>query len=303
MDLQPLVSVALCTYNGVNHLTEQLQSILNQSFRNLEVVVVDDKSSDGTVELVHAYMKEFPNRIKFYQNNTNLGFNKNFEKALSLCSGDLIAISDQDDIWMPDKISLQVKNLKNNLLIYHDSLMVNENGESLDIKISSLRNMYQGDNPNVFIFNNCVSGHSILMKRELLKYLFPFPKMLYYDWWIAYQATQFGSLNYIDKCLVHYRQHDNTITGSNLTTKSNKSVASKVEVIVNSLSQTENRKNKGLLIKLDQLFGSRNRKLLNFELFLLFYKNRREFLYISKKNNLSKLNRVFKNLYSKNTHV
>lgn len=178
MNSQPLVSIALCTYNGKKYLPEQLDSILNQSYQNLEIVVVDDKSTDGTIDLLESYKNKYPHKISLFQNSINLGFNSNFEKAISLCKGDLIAISDQDDLWIKDKISLQVNYIKENLLIYHDSLMVDKNGQSLNIKISDMRNMYSGDNPNVFIFNNCVSGHSILMKKELLQYIFPFPKMV-----------------------------------------------------------------------------------------------------------------------------
>jgi glycosyltransferase involved in cell wall biosynthesis len=99
----PLVSIAMCTYNGAKFMAKQLESIINQTYKNLEIVIVDDRSTDDTVAIVEQFAKN-DERIKFYQNETNLGFNKNFEKAVNLTTGDYISISDQDDIWLPTKI-------------------------------------------------------------------------------------------------------------------------------------------------------------------------------------------------------
>src|ERR1700748_3070750 len=99
MSKQPLVSVAMCTYNGEKYIRQQLDSILNQTWRNLEIVIVDDGSSDDTFAIISEYAEK-DSRIKCFKNEVNLGFNKNFEHAVELTTGDYIAISDQDDIWL-----------------------------------------------------------------------------------------------------------------------------------------------------------------------------------------------------------
>ena len=104
----PLVSVALCTYNGAAYLPEQLETIINQSYVNLEIVISDDGSTDNTTRIIKEFQQK-DHRIKFFQNETNLGYNKNFEKVFSLCLGDYIAIADQDDIWEVNKIECMMK--------------------------------------------------------------------------------------------------------------------------------------------------------------------------------------------------
>ena len=98
-------SVALCTYNGDKYLSEQLDSILNQSIQVDEIVICDDKSTDGTHDIINQYYSKYPNIVKFYLNETNLRSVKNFEKAISLCTGDIIFLSDQDDSWLPEKVA------------------------------------------------------------------------------------------------------------------------------------------------------------------------------------------------------
>jgi hypothetical protein len=102
--------------------------------------------------------------------------------------------------------------LGDNLLIYHDSEFINEQGESLNKKMSDLFDFYRGDNPLAFLFFNCVSGHAMLIKRELLENARPFPQGFYHDWWLAYVATNMGSIDFIPECLVKYRQHDESDT-------------------------------------------------------------------------------------------
>ena len=99
----PMVSIAMCTYNGEKWLRAQLDSILSQTYTNLELVIIDDGSRDRTIDIIKEYAAGDP-RIKYHVNAETLGYNRNFEKALRLCSSDLIAISDQDDIWQPHKI-------------------------------------------------------------------------------------------------------------------------------------------------------------------------------------------------------
>lgn len=106
--IQPLVSVVLCTYNGEKFLRPQIDSITAQTYPNLEIIIVDDVSSDSTSSILEEYRQK-DSRVKFHINSANIGYNKNFEKAFSLATADYIAISDQDDIWESNKIELMMK--------------------------------------------------------------------------------------------------------------------------------------------------------------------------------------------------
>jgi glycosyltransferase involved in cell wall biosynthesis len=206
----PLISIAICTYNGEKYIEEQLDSIVNQSYPNLEIIVLDDCSTDNTIAIIKAKYN-YPN-LKLYANNCNLGFIKNFEKILPLCNGEYIALADQDDIWHLDKILLQSKLIQNNLLVYADSELVDEDGISLNTKVSDRFNFVRG-NPNLaFIISNCISGHNILFKKDLLAYALPLPLNVFHDIWLVFVASTIGTIDFVDLPLVKYRQHKKSVT-------------------------------------------------------------------------------------------
>ena len=120
-----LISIAMCTYNGERFLNEQISSILEQTYRNFELVIVNDNSKDNSINIIKEYQSK-DNRIKLFQNNKNIGFLKNFEKAISLCRGDFIALSDQDDVWKKNKLEIFLKNINDNMLIYLDAILIDE---------------------------------------------------------------------------------------------------------------------------------------------------------------------------------
>src|SRR6476620_1984679 len=97
------ISVAMCTYNGGRFISEQLQSIIDQELPVDEIVICDDGSKDDTFAVIEKFQTTFPGLIKLHINEVNLRVNKNFEKAISLCKGDFIFLSDQDDVWRKDK--------------------------------------------------------------------------------------------------------------------------------------------------------------------------------------------------------
>ncbi|BAU56274.1 putative glycosyltransferase EpsH [Mucilaginibacter gotjawali] len=207
----PLVSIALCTYNGEKYLAQLLDTLVAQTYKNIEIIAVDDNSSDKSFNILSEYASLYP-YFQVYKNDVNLGFTGNFERALTFCKGDLIAFCDQDDLWDPQKIEIQVKAIGDNLVIYHDSEFINEQNQSLHQKMSDLLNFYRGDDPRAFLFFNCVSGHSMLIKKQLLPDAMPFPKGFYYDWWLAYVAVNSGKIDFVPQCLVKYRQHDDSDT-------------------------------------------------------------------------------------------
>jgi glycosyltransferase involved in cell wall biosynthesis len=207
MESNPLVSIALCTFNGEAYLPVQLDSILAQTYSRLEVVVLDDGSTDATVGMLEDYARR-DSRIRLHRNPQRLGFIRNFERAITLCTGELIALSDQDDIWHPEKIERLLRHLNGHTLVYHDSELIDAEGKALGKRIRDLGAMLRGQHPLAFIFGNCVSGHSLLFRRELVPHLQPFPTCFYHDQWLALIASSLGTIDFVEDCLVQYRRHE-----------------------------------------------------------------------------------------------
>ena len=219
---KPLVSIALCTYNGERYITSQLDTIINQTYPNIEIIVVDDGSTDQTLSILKTY--EEAGKIKLYKNQTNLGFIKNFEKAISLCKGEYIALSDQDDLWELNKIEALVANIGEHVLIYCDSEFIDNEGKSMGKVKSEFHNFVKGDSM-AFILDYCTPGHAVLFKKELVAYLFPFPENMFHDWWITFAAINLGKITYVKDTLVKYRQHQNSYTdnlGARIVTDASK---------------------------------------------------------------------------------
>ncbi len=297
----PLVSIALCTYNGEKYLKEQLDSLVNQTYSNIEIVAVDDCSTDSTTDILRNYATRY-SFIKVFRNNINLGLVKNFEKALTLCSGSLIALSDQDDIWDPDKISLQAKAIGDNLFIYHDSEFIDENGKSMNKKISDKFHLHKGIHPEVFLFSNCISGHSILMKKELLDKAIPFPEGYAHDQWLAYVATNLGNIAFIPHTCVKYRLHFQSNTDILNIKKKQKSSSfqnfEKQRKWLKICASFPYNRNPDLIHLLYRLFNKRVNSFISFSFAWILFKNR-ETLFIHKKNYLSEFNYFFKQIWGR----
>ncbi|WP_243286413.1 glycosyltransferase [Geothrix terrae] len=206
MSRQPLISIALCTYNGAPFLAKQLDSLLAQDWENLEIVAVDDGSTDGTRDILMDYLSR-DKRISVYFNEKNLGFLLNFEKALTLTKGAFIAPCDQDDWWCPTKLKGLHDAIGDHALAYCDSLFMSADGRSLEKRASDVLNMYQGHDPAAFVFSNCISGHAMLIRRSLMERALPFPAGCFHDWWLAFVAVSTEGVVFVPEPWVHYRQH------------------------------------------------------------------------------------------------
>jgi glycosyltransferase involved in cell wall biosynthesis len=206
----PKVSIAICTFNGEKFIAEQLESVLKQSYQNIEIIIVDDCSSDETSKICESYHDE---RIKLFKNKENIGYTKNFERAISICNGDYICLCDQDDIWFENKIEILVQNFADHILVYHDSNFIDELGRKIETSTMGQRyHMYEGNSALPFLLSNCISGHAAMFDRSILPYLLPFDKRFFHDWWLAYVAVNLGEIKYINQVLVSYRQHTSSIT-------------------------------------------------------------------------------------------
>ncbi len=213
MKSNPLVSIALATYNGEKYLKEQLNSIVNQTYKNIEIIVADDSSTDKTVEILKEFSQKY--NVHFFVNETNIGLVKNFERAVLLCKGDYIAFADQDDYWLPEKIEVLLNEIDENLLIHSDALVIDANGNITSNSLSQLsEKMIDMNTVSQFLFHNCVNGCCAMIRREILNQAVPFPDgIMYHDWWLALIAMNENRIKYLPIPLIKYRQHAN-YTGS-----------------------------------------------------------------------------------------
>lgn len=216
--IQPLVSIALCTYNGAAYLKQQLDSITDQSYTNLEIIICDDASVDDTVKIIEEYQVKDP-RIKFLRNDKNIGYNKNFERAFMLCSADYIAICDQDDVWEKDKIELMMKNWPaGSSFIY--SLSGNFMNDDFSGRTEAPKVRYTAiDDLHKLVFNSPVHGHACMFKKELLQLCLPFPPDIYYDWWMSMHAAATGTIACIPITLTWHRDHSQNSSRTLMTIK------------------------------------------------------------------------------------
>ena len=200
-----LVSIVLCTYNGEKFLSQQLDSILAQSYRNIEIIIVDDCSTDNTWKILEIYSVR-DNRIKCFKNEFNLGFNKNFEKALLLASGEYIAISDQDDIWNLLKVEKLLRSIADKWVVFSNSYMIDEAGNEIKGTILPEFSIEKIDYKSILL-ENFVTGHTVLMSREFLQFYLPIPSEGYYDWYMGFIALYHNKITYLAEALTYYRVH------------------------------------------------------------------------------------------------
>ncbi|KGQ18078.1 Glycosyl transferase family 2 [Lysobacter dokdonensis DS-58] len=203
----PRVSVALCVYNGERWLKAQLDSLVAQRDVQLEIIVVDDCSTDRSRDILRWYARR-DSRIQLHENPTNLGHLRSFEKCMALCTSPLIAPCDQDDIWHPRKLAILAEAIGDSDMAYCDSAYIDEAGRPLNRRISDdLGPMHAGHDALRYAFQNTVSGHAMLVRRRVLDKAPPFPKELYHDWWLAICAASGNGVTYVDEPLVQFRRH------------------------------------------------------------------------------------------------
>ena len=227
------ISIALCTYNGERFLREQLDSISRQTLLPEELVVCDDCSSDHTMWILEEFKNKASFPVHIHQNEKNLGSTRNFEKAINICSGDIIALCDQDDVWLPEKLEKLEKVFTDHPKIGY----VFSNGELVDDELQPLgRTVWQsnqfegemfgryvrGEQLICFLRWQFVTGATMAFRARLKEYIFPFPqhKIWIHDGWIAVVGSSIGEIGLpINKLLVMYRQHGRQQIGANLISK------------------------------------------------------------------------------------
>ncbi|MGZ5220143.1 MAG: glycosyltransferase family 2 protein [Chitinophagaceae bacterium] len=209
-----LVSIVLCTYNGTLYIDDQLNSILRQTYDNIEIIISDDLSTDGTFEKLTEYAGQ-DNRIKLFRNEKNLGYNQNFSKACGLATGNYIAIADQDDVWEHDKIEILLPEISGNegVVLVHSISAKFETRDKPKLRNLKLMHSFNGNDIRQVFIRNPIPGHNMLFKRSLLEAALPFPVNIYYDWWLTATACCMGNIKAVNKILVWQRIHTTNATG------------------------------------------------------------------------------------------
>ncbi|MBB3047308.1 glycosyltransferase involved in cell wall biosynthesis [Litorivivens lipolytica] len=206
----PLISVVLISYNGARYIGEQIRSVLSQDYPNIEVVISDDGSNDETLEIVNQYAAENEN-VRVYPNEGRRGIHGNLSNGLSKARGQIIAICDQDDIWHTEKLSILNSYIQGFSASYCDSALIDEVGHPIGITMSQFiggADLDIGTNYKALMMDNCVSGHAMLFRRELLASVLPFADVPMYDQQIALVAASENGIAYVDRELVLHRQHE-----------------------------------------------------------------------------------------------
>ncbi|MBR3249147.1 MAG: glycosyltransferase family 2 protein [Clostridia bacterium] len=215
------VDILLATYNGEKYLKCQLDSILNQTYKNIRIVINDDASTDGTAEILKEYAKK-DNRINLHFNEKNLGYIKNFENLLKRVENEYFMLADQDDYWMPDKVEKSLNKIIEDKadLVFTDLEAVDENLKTITSSVVKFRGYKKNidmhnDYKLVFLHNCGVTGCTIITKKEHINKYIPIPqkKPMVHDWWMALMIGQNGKLSFLDETTIKYRQHKNNQVG------------------------------------------------------------------------------------------
>lgn len=197
------VSVVIATYNGEKYIKDQLDSILSQISTNDEIVISDDSSTDKTVELIKSYNDS---RIILFEKLKFGNHIKNFEYALSKCSGDIIFLSDQDDIWLDNKVTVCLSILENADLVNSDCLVVDANENVIMSSYFKFIHSRPGFIKN--LIKNSYVGCCMAFKKKVLDAALPFPSTINsHDTWIGLTGEMFFDTAFIEVPLIKLRRH------------------------------------------------------------------------------------------------
>lgn len=219
-----MVDILLPVYNGETFLSSQIDSFLSQTYANWRLLIRNDGSTDSSQRIIDYYVEKCPDKIYFIESpKENIGLVKSLNVLLEHVSGDYIMFSDQDDVWLPNKIELslneiqRIENKDKPAMVCTDAICVDENlnviSESLFSSLKFVRGV-MGDKEKMLALNE-VQGCTVMVNKRALSYIYPFPTfMRIHDMWIGVICAHYGFVSYLHKQTLLYRQHHNNTLGS-----------------------------------------------------------------------------------------
>jgi glycosyltransferase involved in cell wall biosynthesis len=235
-----MISVGLCTYNSEKYLPEQLETIIHQTLRVNEIVVIDDASTDQTIQILNDYAKRYPDLFRIIRNEKNRGARKNFERALAETKGEVIFLSDHDDCWLPEKVEKVVAYFNGHpqdKVVFTNAVFMDENSATLPSTLwdvvgftAEVRAHAQTKDDllrYLLKHGRIVTGATLALKKESLGQILPFRLMhkIWHDAWIALVAANAKMLGYIEEPLIRYRVHSKQQVGWGYMQKINSIIA------------------------------------------------------------------------------
>lgn len=218
-----MISVCMATYNGARFIKQQIDSILSQLSDNDELVISDDESTDGTLEIINSYND---NRIKLFhhQKHINVGMyrmhqyaTQNFENALFKAKGDYIFLSDQDDIWLPNKVKRCISFMTQFDCVVHNYQVIDTNNHLINKQSFTKNPLHNSIIAN--IVDNHFRGCCMAFKRDLLKIALPIPKTIIgHDYWLGTLAAHYFKVHYDTESLIQSRWYSESVSSKKRTT-------------------------------------------------------------------------------------
>jgi glycosyltransferase involved in cell wall biosynthesis len=230
---QPAISICMATYNGEQFLRQQLDSIFAQSNQDWQLLIRDDGSDDNTVHIIEDYAGRLPGKIRLVTDNGNrLGASLNFGKLLEYADTEYIMFSDQDDVWLPNKIELTLNAMKAAEQVYPDKpILIHTDLKVIDSELNTIANSmwsYQklfpeaGDDLSRIMAQNVVTGCTVMMNKKAKAVSIPVPdEAIMYDWWLALNVCRHGKIIYVSIPSILYRQHSRNRVGAQKARKIN----------------------------------------------------------------------------------
>lgn len=214
-----MIDILLSTYNGEQYLVEQLESLFQQSYKDWNLLIRDDGSTDNTIVLLNAYQIKHPDKIILFIDKKNVGVVKSFEYLMTKSNAAYIMFCDQDDRWLPNKIELTLREMKKMeskyqdfaLLVHTDLKVVNERFQTINESFWSFSKLDQEllSNFNYLGVCNGATGCTIMINKYAKDICLPFSRnTIMHDSWVALNIAKFGMIGYLSQSTILYRQHE-----------------------------------------------------------------------------------------------
>lgn len=222
----PRIQVLLASYNGNKFLRAQIESILAQVGEEISLLIRDDGSTDGSIELILEFEKAYPGKVAVLRDlQGNLGAAGNFLALIQASDAEYVLLADQDDVWLPDKVTRTLEEMRRAetrhgkampILVHTDLMVVNRDLSLIAKSFWAYQKLDpRRDGLNRLLVQNVVTGCTIMINRSMRKLVRPVAVgMVEHDWWLALIAATFGRICYVPRATVFYRQHDDNAVGA-----------------------------------------------------------------------------------------